>query len=108
VQAVFSLSNGWKVTKADTRGITLSKESQDNDVEMNGNEDDVHEIEEGEADRKSCHRTPLKVRWIFSLIKEVIGKTPKLSNREMQNSLMDYVKLNFMSTSLLQNVKTFA
>jgi hypothetical protein len=44
-----------------TRGISPSKESQDDDVEVNGNEDDVNEIEEGEADGKSKHRTPLKV-----------------------------------------------
>ncbi len=60
VRAMFSLSVGWKVTKAVTRGISLSKESQDDDVEVNGNEDDVHEIEEGETDGKSKHRTPLK------------------------------------------------
>ena len=82
VRAVFSLSIGWKVTKAVIRGISPSKESQDDDVdvEVNGNKDDVHKIEEGETDGKSKHRTPLKARWIFLLIKEVIGK--HLSIRE--------------------------
>jgi hypothetical protein len=79
VQAVFSLSSGWKVTKAVTRGISPSKESQDYEVEVNGNEDDVNNIEEGEADGKSKHRTPLKTRRIFLLIKEVIVKTPNMS-----------------------------
>ena len=96
------------MTKVETQGITPSKESQDDDVEVNGNEDDVHEIEEGETDKKSKHHTPLKARWIFRLINEVIEKTPNLSNREMKNILMDYVKSNFMMTSLLQNVRTFA
>ena len=96
------------MTKVETRGITPSKESQDDDVEVNGNEDDVHEIEEGETDKKSKHHTPLKARWIFRLINEVIEKTPNLSNREMKNILMDYVKSNFMMTSLLQNARTFA
>ena len=72
------------MTKVETRGITPSKESQDDDVEVNGNEDDVHEIEEGETDKKSKHHTPLKARWIFRLINEVIEKTPNLSNREMK------------------------
>ncbi len=105
---MFSLRVGWKVTKAVTRGISPSKESQDDDVEVNGNEDDVHKNEEDETDGKSKHRTPLKARWIFPLIKEVIVKTPSLSNREMRNILMDYVKLNFMTTSLLKNARTFA
>ena len=106
--AVFSLNVGWKVTKAVTRRISPSKESQDDDVEVNGNKDDVNKNKEGETDRKSKHRTPLKRRWIFPLIKEVIVKTPNLSNREMKNILMDYVKSNFMMTSLLQNARTFA
>ncbi len=76
---------------------------------MHGDEDDVDEIEEGETDGKLKHGTPLKVRWIFPLIKEVIVKTPNLSNREMRNILMDYyVKPNFMTTSLLQNARSFA
>jgi hypothetical protein len=105
---VFSLSVGWKVTKAVTRGISPSKESQDDEVEVNGNEDDVDEIEEGKTDGKSKHHTSLKVHWILPLIKEVIVKTPNMSNREMRNILMDYVKPNFMTTSLLQNARTFA
>ena len=86
----------------------MSKESQDDEVEVNGNEDDVDKIEEGEADRKSKNPTPLKAHWIFPLIKEVIVKTPNMSDREMRNILMDYVKPNFMTTSLLQNARTFA
>jgi hypothetical protein len=108
VRAVFSLSFGMKVTKAMTRGISPSNESQDDDVEVNGNEDDVDKIEEGETDGKSKHPTPLKACWIFPLIKEVIVKTSNASNREMRNILMDYVKPNFMTTSLLQNARTFA
>ena len=49
VRAVFSLSIGWNVTKAKTREITPSQESQDDDVEVNGNKDDIHGIKEGEA-----------------------------------------------------------
>ena len=75
---------------------------------MNDNEDDVDEIEEGDADGKSKHSTPLKARWLFPLIREAIVKTPNLSNREMRNILMDYVKPNFMTTSLLQNARTFS
>ena len=69
MQAVFSRCAGWTVTKAMTRGISMSKESQDDEVEVNGNEDDVDKIEEGEADRKSKNPTPLKAHWIFPLIK---------------------------------------
>ena len=76
VQAVFSLSIGWEVTKAVTRGISPSKESQDDDVEVNGNEDDGNKIAEGKTDGKTKHCTPLKTPWIFPLIKEVTIKTP--------------------------------
>ncbi len=109
VRAVFLLSVEWKVTKEKTRGITPSQESQDDEnVEVNGNNDFVHGIEEGKADRKSCFRTPFKAHWTFLLIKEVIEKTPNMTNRGMKNVAMDYVKSNFMSTSLLQNARTFA
>ncbi len=37
------------------------------------------------------NHSPMKSHWIFPLIKEVIAKTPNLSNREMKNILYDYI-----------------
>ena len=58
--------------------------------------------------KKNCNRSPMKSGWIFHLIKEVIAKMPNILNREMKTILSDYIKVKFLSTSLLQNARTFA
>jgi hypothetical protein len=122
VRAVFSPSTGWKVALAETRDITLSQESKEDfenvPTEVDG--DDVEEDQDdvdgvtGDADgvmsvdKKNRNRSPMKSRWIFPLIKKVIAKMPNLSNRDMKTILSDYIKVKFLSTSLLQNARTFA
>mgnify|MGYP006153922695 CR=1 FL=1 len=129
VKAVFSTSTGWKVTTAETREITLPQESDsyedvatepDHGLEgVDENDDDHADGVMGDADgdadgvimsvaKGNRNRSPMKSRWIFPLIKEVIAKAPNLSNREMKNILSDYIKVKFQSTSLLQNARTFA
>ncbi len=125
VRAVFSTSAGWKVTISDTREITLPKES--NNFKDVTTEADGLEVEESDYDaygvmhdadgdaggvlsiaksNRVC--SPMKSGWLFPLIKEVIAKTPNLSNREMKNILSDYIKAKFQTVSLLQNARTFA
>ena len=132
VKAVFSISAGWTITTAETREITLPQESdsyedvatEPDGLDVEENDDDVDGVI-GDADgsdnevmsvtqstrgrrtpMKSC--TPMKSRWLFPLIKEVIAKTPNLPNREMKNLLADYVKDKNLTPSLLQNARTFA
>ena len=127
VKAVFSISAGWKITTAETREIALSQDSdnfEDVATEADGlevveeNDDDADGVM-GDADgdangvimsvaKGNRNRSPMKSRWIFPLIKEVIAKAPNLSNGEMKNILSDYIKVKFQSTSLLQNARTFA
>ena len=125
VRAVFSPSTGWKITKAETREITLSQESKEfenvateaDGLEVEENDDDADGVmgdADGDADvvmrvaKSNCVRSPMKLHWLFPLIKEVIAKTPNLSNREMKNLISDYIKAKFLTISLLQNVRTFA
>ena len=128
MKAVFSISAGWKITTAETRDIALSQDSEnfeDVATEPDGlevvdeNDDDHADGVMGDADgdadgvimsvaKGNRNRSPIKSRWIFPLIKEVISKAPNLSNREMKNILSDYIKVKFQSTSLLQNARTFA
>ncbi len=115
VRAAFSPSTGWKVTLAETRDNTLSQESKE-DFENVLTEVDGDEVEEDQDDvdgvtgdangvvsvaKKNRNRSPMKSCWIFPLIKEVIAKTPNISNREMKTILSDYIKVKFLSTSLL-------
>ena len=121
VKAVFSISAGWKITTAETRDIALSQADSDNledvatepDHGLEGvdeNDDDHADgVVMGDADadgdadevimrsvaKGNCNRSPIKSRWIFPLIKEVISKAPNLSNREMKNILSDYIKVKF-------------
>ncbi len=53
-------------------------------------------------------RTPIKARWIYPFIKYEIAQTPNMSNREMKNLLAGYVKEKFMTSSLIQNARSFA
>jgi hypothetical protein len=125
VKAVFSTSVEWKVTTAETRENTLPQESdnfEDVAIEADGleveeNDDDVDGVI-GDADGCANEvmsvtpsnrvHSPMKSRWLFPLIKQVIAKMPNLSNREMKNLLANYVKAEFLTTSLLQNARTYA
>ena len=125
VRAVFSPSTGWKITKAETRDITMPEESEEfenvpteaDGLEVEENDEDADGMvgdADGDADvvvrvaKSNRVRSPMKSRWLFPIIKEVIAKMPNLSNREMMNLPSDYIKTKFLTISLLQNARTFA
>jgi hypothetical protein len=137
ISANFSPSYGWKVTRCDTRiaqpvnnddiaqeeevvdkggvDIDTGEESEQSeggdDFEEEGNPDGSDAdgsvtIKESKNSRKT--RTPIKARWIYPFIKCEIAQTPNMSNREMKNLLVVYVKEKFMTWSLIQNARSFA
>jgi hypothetical protein len=117
INAVYSSTYGWKVTKCETRHDLLSQEETtalDGGVEVVHNDgSDVlgDDKEKGCADEDISHNcacTPIKSRWISPFINDEMGEMPNMSNRKMNNLIAAYVKEKFMSPSLLQNARTFA
>jgi hypothetical protein len=116
INAVYSLTYGWKVTKCETRHDLLSQEETtalDSGVEETHNDgSDVLGDDEGcgadEDISHNCARTPIKSCWILPFINDEMGEMPNMSNREMKNLIAAYVKDKFMTPSLLQNARTFA
>jgi hypothetical protein len=53
-------------------------------------------------------RTPIKSRWLVTLLLHEIGQTPNISNKHMKNVLSLYIKDKFLTNSYLQNVKNKA
>ena len=50
-------------------------------------------------------QTPIKSRWLVTLLLHEIGQTPNISNKRMKNVSSLYIKDKFLTNSLLQNAK---
>jgi hypothetical protein len=88
-----------------------SEQSEGDDFEEEGNPDGSDAdgsvtIKESKNSHKT--RTPIKACWIFPFIKCEIAQMPNMSNRGMKNLLAVYVKEKFMTSSLIQNARSFA
>ncbi len=68
-------------------------------------------MEEDDADRKAkaVHQhTPIKSRWIVPLFLSEIVEKPNMSNLEVKHVVSAYVKVKFITSTLLQNARTMA
>jgi hypothetical protein len=98
-----------------TREATKTNDDPAEDVVHDGEEKVVDEdeasLEEDDAVGKVkavCQRTPVKSCWIIPLLLSEITEKPNMSNAEMKHVVSAYVKEKFITSSLLQNVRTIA
>jgi hypothetical protein len=74
-------------------------------------DEDKASLEEEDADRKVnavCQHTPIKSRWIVSLLLNEIAEKANMSNVEKKHVVSAYVKEKLITSSLLQNERTMA
>jgi hypothetical protein len=74
-------------------------------------DEDEASLEEDDADGKVNavrQRTPMKSRWIVPLLLNETAEKPNMSNAEMKHVVSTYMKKKFITSSLLQNVRTMA
>jgi hypothetical protein len=92
INAVYSSTYGWKVTKCETRHDLLSQEET---TALGGGVEEIHNDgsdvlgdDKGCADEDishNCARTPIKSCWIPPFINDEMGEMPNMFNREMKN-----------------------
>jgi len=115
INAVYSSTYGWKVTKCEKRHDLLSQEET---TALDGGVEEIHndgsdvlgddKVCADEDISHNCARTPIKSRWILPFLNDELGEMPNMSNREMKNLIAPYVKDKFMTPLLLQNTRTIA
>ncbi len=53
-------------------------------------------------------RTPIKSRWVVSLLLHDFSLTPNIPNKQMKSMLSLYIKVKFLTKSVLQNAREMA